>query len=84
MRLGPTELIILCILGFIFICVVGAILLIITLGKQSKSPNPVNSDLPHTEKTAQTRLLELDDLLKQNIITQEEFYAKRAEIIKQI
>jgi len=64
--------------------VVGAILLIITVGKRSKSPNPVNSDLPHTEKTAQTRLLELDDLLKQNIITQEEFDAKRAEIIKQI
>ena len=87
MRFGPTELIIVLILvGFLGVCVLGGFLVkvLITASKRSNSPGPVNSVTTFAEKSPQTRLVELNDLLQNNLISQEEYSAKKAEIIKQI
>ena len=87
MRIGPIELImIVFIFGFICLCIVGVILMLTTISavKRSRLPGANNAGAVPVEKSANDRMRELDELLKNRLISQDEYDAKRAEIIKQI
>jgi hypothetical protein len=88
-RIGVPEILLLfmvCGLPLFTILVVGGIvwLIVRATGKSPKPPMVGSTITPAVDTTVTAKLTELNGLLESNLITQEEYNAKKAEIIKQM
>jgi hypothetical protein len=81
-RIGIPEFMIIC--GILLVVALISLVMVRMGVGRSKPPKPGSSMDLLTDNSATGRLMELNRLLENDLITQEEYEAKKAEIIKQI
>lgn len=69
---------------FFFFSIAAVISLIVWVAKRASRKSPIATTGSAVPKTAQSRLLELDTLRSQQLITDSEYHQRRTDILSEI